>query len=93
MYIVDDVCYAGELEVGIKVKEVKPLENLIMLVTFSTGEKRLLDATELQAPIFNVVRDKKIWSKAEVVHGFISWDNGKIDIAPETVYSKSYAYK
>ena len=46
MYIVDDVCYAGELSVGIKVKEVKLLENLIMLVTFSTGEKRLLDATE-----------------------------------------------
>ena len=53
MYIVDDVCYAGELAVGIKVKEVKPLENLIMLVTFSTGEKRLLDATELQAPILS----------------------------------------
>ena len=27
-----------------------------------------------------------------VFHGVITWNNGEINIAPETVYAESYAY-
>ena len=47
MYIVDDICYAGELTHGIKITKVRPLQGKMMLITFSTGETRLLDATLL----------------------------------------------
>ena len=30
--------------------------------------------------------------KPEVFHGIITWNDGEIDIAPETVYADSYAY-
>ena len=42
MYIKNGICYAGKFEEGIKVSEVKPLRGMMMLVTFSTGEKRLV---------------------------------------------------
>ena len=42
MYVLDDICYAGEFRENIKVVEAKPLRGGMMLVTFSTGEKRLL---------------------------------------------------
>ena len=29
---------------------------------------------------------------AKVTHGFVSWLDGEIDIAPETLYSESYKY-
>ena len=45
MYIKNSICYAGKLEEGIKVSEVKHLRGMMMLVTFSTGEKRLFDAS------------------------------------------------
>ena len=40
MYVLNDICYAGEMQDGIKVTEAKPLRGGMMLVTFSTGEKR-----------------------------------------------------
>ncbi len=43
MYILDDICYAGEMQNDIRITEVKPLCGGIMLVTFSSGEKQLFD--------------------------------------------------
>ena len=93
MYIIDNICYAGSLVEGIKVTKIKPLRGGIYLVTFSTGEKRLFDVSELDAPAFKVLADEKIRNNPTLFHGAITWDNGKIDIAPETVYLKSYRYK
>ena len=92
MFIVNDICYAGELKDGIKVTAVKPLRGRIMLVTFSTGEQRLFDAESLKGPAFLPLKDEKIFSSPELFHGVITWDNGEIDIAPERVYELSYAY-
>ena len=36
MYMRDEICYAGEMQEGIKVTEAKPLRGGMMLVTFST---------------------------------------------------------
>ncbi|MBQ9812372.1 MAG: DUF2442 domain-containing protein [Thermoguttaceae bacterium] len=93
MYVLNDICYAGELQVGIKVTEVEPLRGGMMIVTFSTGEERLFDATTLQGPAFAPLADEKIFNNPVISHGVITWNNGEIDIAPETVYRDSYAYE
>ena len=92
MYIINDICYAGELQEGIKVIDVKSLGGGMMLVTFSTGEKRLFDTTMLKGSAFEPLKDEKICNNPTLFHGIITWDNGNIDIAPETVYSDSFAY-
>ena len=93
MYILNDVCYAGEMQEGIKVTEVKPLRGGMLLVTFSTGEKRLFDTTLLQGSVFAPLADEKVFCNPVLFHGVITWKNGEIDIAPETVYRESYAYE
>ena len=92
MYIADGICYAGELRDGIKVTEVKPLRGGMLLVTFSTGEKRLFDTTTLEGPAFQPLTEEAVWRNPVLFHGVITWNNGEIDIAPETVYRNSYAY-
>ena len=92
MYIIDDICYADEFQEDIKVTEVKPLRGGILLVTFSTGEKRLFDTTQLKGSAFEVLKDESIFSNPVLFHGIITWNNGEIDIAPEYVYQESCAY-
>ena len=92
MYIVNDICYAGEFQEDIKVTEVKPLVGGVLLVTFSTGEKRLFDTTKLKGTAFLPLSDEKIFNQPTLFHGVITWNSGEIDIAPETVYRESYAY-
>lgn len=92
MYVLNDICYAGEMENGIRVTAVKPLCGGMMLVTFSTGEKRLFDTTTLKGSAFAPLADETIFSNPKLFHGVITWNNGEIDIAPEAVYRDSYAY-
>ncbi len=93
MYIINGICYAGELQEGIKVIEALPLRGGMMLVTFSTGEKRLFDTTTLKGSAFAPLADEKVFNNPVLFHGVITWKNGEIDIAPETVYEESYAYE
>ena len=94
MYIVNGIAYAGEREQEPSVREVKPLDDLMMIVTFDSGEKRLYDATQLLAyPAFQPLRDERIFKNARVEYGAVTWDDGKIDIAPETMYENSFAYE
>ena len=93
MYIVNEICYAGEMQDGIKIIEAKPLRGGMMLVTFSTGEKRLFDTTTLQGSAFAPLADEEVFRNPVLFHGVITWNNGEIDIAPETVYRDSYAYE
>lgn len=92
MYIVDGICYAGNDAKEIKVKEATPLRGGMILVTFSTGEKRIFDATLLAGSAFEPLKDEKIFREMQVFHGVITWMDGEIDIAPETVYAESYPY-
>lgn len=92
MYIRNDVCYAGEMRDGIRVTEAKPLRGGMMLVTFSTGEKRLFDTTTLRGSAFAPLADERVFSNPVLFHGVITRNNGEIDIAPETVYRESCAY-
>ena len=92
MYIVDDICYAGEETPEIKVKEARALRGGMLLLTFSTGEQRLFDTTLLKGSAFEPLRDEKVLADFIIFHGVMTWMNGDIDIAPETMYAESYPY-
>ena len=59
MYIIDDVCYAGEAVPDIKVKEAAVLRGGMLLITFSTGEQRLFDTTLLTGSTFDTLKMKR----------------------------------
>ena len=92
MYIIDDVCYAGEVTPDIKVKEATVLRGGMLLLTFSTGEQRLFDTTLLTGSAFEPLKDEKTLADFTIFHGVMTWLNGEIDIAPETMYVESYPY-
>ena len=54
--------------------------------------KRLFDTTTLQGAAFAPLADEEVFSHPVLFHGVITWADGEIDIAPETVYRDSYAY-
>ena len=92
MYILNDICYAGEPAEEMKIVQVKPLTGGMLMATFSTGETRLFDTTLLQGTAFLPLRDEKIFRNVTLFHGIPTWCDGEIDIAPETVYADSYPY-
>ena len=92
MYIIDDVCYAGEAVSDIKVKEATVLRGSMLLITFSIGEQRLFDATLLTGSAFEPLKDEKTLADFTIFHGVMTWMNGEVDIAPETMYADSYPY-
>ena len=70
------------------------VNDLSMLVTFSTGETRLFDATPLlEMPVFAPLRSNEVFSGFAIDRGVASWAGGDIDLAPETMYKMRYAYE
>lgn len=92
MYVIDDVCYAGEAVPDIRVKDATVLRGGILLITFSTGEQRLFDTTLLKGSAFEPLKNEKTLADFTIFHGVMTWMNGDIDIAPETMYADSYPY-
>ena len=77
-----------------RVVAAKVVNDLSMLVTFSTGEARLFDASSLlEMPVFAPLRSNEVFSGFAIDHGAASWAGGDIDLAPETMYKMSYAYE
>lgn len=94
MFVIDGVAYAGQPAQDLSVAQVKPLSDLCMLVTFSTGETRLFDATALlRGPAFDVLRDEAVFSSPVITDGVCTWADGDLDVAPEFMYEKSFAYE
>lgn len=93
MCIENGIAYAGTPTDEIRVRSVKPLDDMMMILTFTSGERRLYDATQLlEYPAFQPLRDESVFKSAVVEHGIVVWNDGDIDIAPETMYANSYAY-
>ena len=94
MYIKDGICYAGEIVPEIEVSSINILYDGMMLILFSTGERRLFDVTTLvdKGSAFAPLAEEKNRQTAKVTHGFVSLMDGSIDIAPETLYEESYKY-
>jgi hypothetical protein len=94
MYIINGIAYAGEPRKDIEIKKVSVLDDMMMLITFDTGEKRLFDATTLlQYPAFKPLENEKIFMSAKIDRGVLIWLDGDIDIAPETLYKNSFSYQ
>lgn len=93
MYEINGICYAGKYKEGIKISTAKVLQGGMMLVTFDTGEKRLFDATSIKGSAFEPLKNEEILRNFSIFHGVLTWKNGEIDIAPETVYYDSLAYE
>ena len=92
MYIMNGIVYGGEPVTSVEISSVKVLDDMIMLVSFSTGETRLFDATIWQGEVFEPLKREEIFKNPIVDHGVVTWNDGNIDCAPEFMYENSYEY-
>ena len=92
MHIKDGICYADGNLKEIKVTECKPCVGEMLLLTFSNGEKKLFDCTTLKGSAFLPLMDEAVFNDVKLNHGFPTWDNGNIDIAPEVLYEQGIPY-
>ena len=92
MFTLDGIVYASEKPENISILSAKPLDNMMMILTFSTGEQRLFDATILTGPVFEHLKNEDIFKDCKVVDGVVTWLNEDIDCAPEYMYQNSYEY-
>lgn len=61
----------------------------ILILEFENGEKRQFDMQPyLDKKPFNRLKDSPVFGLAYVAHGTVVWP-GNIDIAPDTLYSRS----
>nr|DAY99976.1 MAG TPA: Protein of unknown function (DUF2442) [Caudoviricetes sp.] len=92
MFISNGIVYASERPENVQIIGAKPLDDMMMLLTFSTGEQRLFDASVLNGPAFAPLTDEKIFKDCKIVDGVVTWMDEDIDCAPEYMYEHSYAY-
>ena len=55
MFVLNGIVYANEKSENIQVVSVKPLDDMMMILTFSTGEQRLFDASILTGSAYKPV--------------------------------------
>jgi len=90
MYIKNGIAYAGEETPMLKVNGVRPLENHRLWLRFNTGEARVFDLTPLLSqPAFAPLADINVFKGVYIDYGVPVWNDGDIDIAPETLYEQS----
>jgi len=83
----------GRFEKEIEVKSVRAFDNLTLLVTFENNEQRIFDLEDvLDRPAFQELENLDKFKTASVRNGVVTWLNGKIDLAPQTMYRLSYEY-
>jgi len=93
MYILNGIAYANTTKDEIEIKTVKPLPDKMMIITFTSGERRLYDGNLLlQYPAFAPLANDEIFMQVTVDDGVATWCNGTIDVAPEVMYRDSYNY-
>ncbi len=90
MFVLNGIVYGGEKQKKIYVSDVRIMSNMIMQITFSTGEVRLFDAAILKGEVFEPLKDKKIFSQITIDHGVVTWADGEIDCSPEYMYNHSF---
>jgi hypothetical protein len=71
------------------VKEVKPQDNYILILTFENGERRQFDMKPyLNLGIFQELKDLRLFKTVKTSFDSIEWDN-EADIDPEILYLES----
>ena len=92
MFELNGILYAGSPKEMLKIKDAKITGNMMMLLTFSSGEKRVFDEKILKGDVFKQLENDDVFRSFEIVHGAVTWLNQNIDCAPEYMYANSYAY-
>ncbi len=94
MFVRDGIAYAGQPEAEMCVESARVTGELTMLVTFSTGETRVFDAAYLLAqPVFAPLKSVDVFARFTIDRGVVTWCDGDIDVAPESMYEHSYEYE
>ena len=71
------------------IKQVKPIKNYNLLLTFENGEQRQFDMSPyLNLGIFQELKDEKMFNTVKINFDTIEWDN-QADIDPEVLYQRS----
>ncbi len=92
MYIVDGIAYAGEQSPALRVTGVRPLSDFRLWVRFNNSEAKIFDFKPLlDTPAFAPLADSETFNSVYIDYGVPSWNNGDIDIAPETLYENGEA--
>lgn len=62
-------------------------------LTFNNGEVRVFDGREIvnTHPLFRSLQSREAYRNYALDGWTISWENGKIDLAPEYLYEQSVA--
>ncbi|WP_394921444.1 DUF2442 domain-containing protein [uncultured Robinsoniella sp.] len=94
MYELDGILYAGSNMPMIKVVDVKPLPDYKLALSFSNGASKIYDVTPLlELPAFQVLKDVNVFNKVYIDFDTVTWCNGDIDIAPETLFIDGTDYE
>ena len=70
------------------INSAKYLGDYRLELSFSNGEVLVFDAKEFIAshPLFSPLKDKQLFSQFRLDGWTVSWQNGRLDIAPEYLY-------
>ena len=72
MFVLNGIVYANEKSENIQVVSVKPLDDMMMILTFSTGEQRLFDASILTGSAYKPLSDEDTFKNCKVVDGVVT---------------------
>lgn len=73
----------------LSIKDVKPQENYLLLLTFENGEKRQFDMKPyLHLGIFQELKDINMFKTVRTSFDSIEWEN-EADLDPEVLYMES----
>lgn len=92
MFEINGIVYASEFNELLKITNAKITGYKMMLLTFSSGEKRVFDATILSGGVFEPLNDAATFERFKISHGVVTWMDETIDCAPEYMYENSYKY-
>jgi hypothetical protein len=71
------------------VKDVKPLDDYLLLLRFENEEEKLFDVKPyLDCGKFQELKDQKLFKSVKVCFDSTEWDN-HLDLDPEVLYQKS----
>ena len=74
------------------VKEVKPIDNYKLILTFENNEVKIFDMIPyLDRGIFQELKDENLFKAVKVSFDSIEWPN-EADIDPEILYEASISY-
>ena len=74
------------------VKEVKPIDNYKLILTFGNNEVKIFDMIPyLDKMIFQELKEKNLFKSVKVSVDSIKWPN-EADIDPKTLYEDSISY-